>query len=185
MSGLWFLHHICKRLKKKYLLFFKERKIYIFFFFFNSKYYFCQFYSVYVPRLFNRLSPIEMQMIKIKTISQNVKKIPLMVWMYSCREINECLWVTVCTMGYPDHFGALKDRYGKYGLAEISADTHEWSWQMHSRYPVSSISLCSNGISLNSKTLTSNVYESKSLKPQKFKFNDKFPFWVAVVFECT
>lgn len=105
-----------------------------------------------------------------------------MVWMYFCGEINECLWVTVCTMGYADHFGALKDRYGKYGVAEISADTHEWSWQMHTRYPVSSISLSLNGRRLNYKTLTSNVYESKSLKPQKFKFNDKFPFWIAFIY---
>lgn len=37
-------------------------------------------------------------------------------------------------MGNPDPFGALKDRYGKYGLAEISADIHERPWQMHSRY---------------------------------------------------
>lgn len=30
-----------------------------------------------------------------------------------------------------------------------------------------------------------NVYETKSLRAQKFQLSDKFPFWIVSIFECT
>lgn len=29
------------------------------------------------------------------------------------------------------------------------------------------------------------VYETKSLRAQKFQLSDKFPFWIVSIFECT
>lgn len=35
------------------------------------------------------------------------------------------------------------------------------------------------------KHLACNVYETKSLRAQKFQLSDKFPFWIVSIFECT
>lgn len=33
--------------------------------------------------------------------------------------------------------------------------------------------------------LARNVYETKSLRAQKFQLSDKFPFWIVSIFEWT
>lgn len=35
------------------------------------------------------------------------------------------------------------------------------------------------------KDLARNVYETKSLRAQKFQLSDKFPFWIVSIFEWT